>query len=258
MSNLRSRGILGIVALTALGIVGYIVLADTIVCSSSTCQGTDRSDRIIVTIASVTSVNAGDGNDRVTVTSTITNNITIRGGSGNDIIFDGSGGSPSTPLEGEAGNDIIYGNGGADTIRGGDGNDRIFGGDGDDVINGGPGNDIIDPGPGRDGTAVPAAFTTTSNITTGGGGNDTFILRRGESGGIEYILCTVNPSDHGLVKLVGYSRDDLALRWQELNRPFTDTNPTPTSFTAIPDGSSNNFFWIYHGPGKCKIVLSSR
>jgi Ca2+-binding RTX toxin-like protein len=252
----RSLGIVaGGVALLALGVVSYIVLAD-IVCSSGVCAGTPGSDRIIVTSTNVYAVNAGDGNDRVTVASTITTNITINGGNGNDIIFDAGGGSSSTPLQGEAGNDIIYGNGGNDTINGGDGNDRIFGGAGDDVINGGPGNDIIDPGPGQDGTAAPTSFTNPRNATTGGGGNDIFILRRGESGGTEYILCTVGPSDRGLVKLIGYSRNDPALPWQELNVPLTDPNPTPINFTDIPDGS--NRFRVYHGPGQCKIIVSSR
>lgn len=253
------------VALTALGIVSYLVLADIVCFSSSVCNGTDRSDRIIIrpttpdgSSTTVTSVNAGAGNDRVTVASTITTNITINGGNGNDIIFDAGGGSTTTPLNGDAGNDIIHGNGGADTINGGDGNDRIVGGDGNDIINGGPGNDLIDPGPGQDGTAAPTSFINPTNATTGGGGNDIFILRRGESGGVEYILCTQYPSDRGLVKLVGYSRNDPALPWQELNVPLTDTNATPTNFTDILDGSTNNKFRIYHGPGRCKIIVSSR
>jgi hypothetical protein len=240
----RSLGIVaGGVALLALGVVSYIVLAD-IVCSSGVCAGTPGSDRIIVTSTNVYAVNAGDGNDRVTVASTITTNITINGGNGNDIIFDAGG---LSILQGEAGNDIIYGNGGNDTINGGEGNDRIFGGAGDDVINGGPGNDIIDPGPGTD---------WVNFNTTGSAGNDIFILRRGESGGTEYILCTVGPSDRGLVKLIGYSRNDPALPWQELNVPLTDPNPTPINFTDIPDGS--NKFRVYHGPGQCKIIVSSR
>lgn len=261
----RFSGIVaGSVALTVLGIVSYLVLAATISCFTSSnapsiCQGTSSSDRILVpsnaTFPSNPQINAGDGNDRVTVSSTLTQNITINGGNGNDIIFDAGGGSSSTPLNGDAGNDIIYGNGGNDTINGGDGNDRIVGGDGNDIIDGGPGNDIIDPGPGQDGTAAPTSFTNPANITTGGGGNDIFILRRGESGGTEYILCTQNSSDRGLVKLVGYSRNDPALPWQELNVPLTDTNATPTNFTDIPDGT--NKFRIYHGPGKCKIVVSS-
>lgn len=248
----------------AVGVISYVVFAATINCfvtsgAPATCQGTPNSDRILVpptaTLPSNPSINARDGNDRITVASNLTANITINGEQGNDIIFDAAGGSSSTPLNGGAGNDIIYGNGGADTINGGDGNDRIFGGEGNDVINGGLGNDLIDPGAGQDGTAAPSSFTNPVNTTTGGGGNDVFILRRGESGGTEYILCAQNPSDRGLVKLVGYSRDDPLLPWLELNTPLTDSNPTPTSFTEIRDGT--NRFLIYHGPGRCKIVVSS-
>ncbi len=251
--------ILSSVALVVVGIVSYLVLAADIVCSSGSCDGTPGNDRILVT-GGVTSVDAKGGNDRVTVASTITKDITInggiKGGDGNDIIFDAAGAST---LNGDAGNDIIHGNGANDTINGGAGNDRIFGGQGNDIIDGGPGNDIIDPGPGQDGTAAPTSFTNPANTTTGGGGNDIFILRRGESGGTEYILCTTgNPSDRGLVKLIGYSRDDPALPLQQLNRPLTDTNPTstPTTYTEIPDGA--NKFLIYHGRGRCKIIVSSQ
>lgn len=234
----KSRRFLGIlVGCLSLGVVSYLMLADTITCFvGTTCNGTNRSDRIIIissaetTSSTGTTVNAGAGNDRVTVQSNITAIITINGGDGNDIIFDGGGRSP---LNGEAGNDIIYGNGG------------------DDTINGGLGNDVIDPGPGQD--------TGINGMVNGGGGNDTFILRRGESGGTERILCTATSQDRGLVKLVGYSKDDPALPWQSLNVPLTDPNfnlNNPTHHTEIPDGT--NRFRIYHGPGRCKIIVSSR
>lgn len=75
-------------------------------------------------------VNAGAGNDRVTVDNSVVTNVVLYGGAGNDT------------LTGGAGNDKIYGEAG---------NDQLFGGEGDDVIVSiGGGKDVLTGNGGRD------------------------------------------------------------------------------------------------------------
>jgi len=83
-------------------------------------------------------VNAGVGDDRVTVSSAVSVPVTLRGGSGRDVL---TGGAGADKLIGGPGNDRLYG---------GPGNDVIYGGPGNDVLNGGPGDDVLHGGPGRD------------------------------------------------------------------------------------------------------------
>jgi len=70
-------------------------------------------------------INAGDGNDIVDLTSdnfVLTNGVSING---------------------EAGNDHLWGSNGNDTIDGGEDNDSLFGGAGNDILTGGLGEDIF-------------------------------------------------------------------------------------------------------------------
>jgi hypothetical protein len=83
-------------------------------------------------------VNAGAGDDKVVVSSSVTVPVTLRGGQGRDVLMGGSG---PDKLIGGAGNDRLYG---------GAGNDVIYGGPGDDLLNGGPGDDVLYGGPGHD------------------------------------------------------------------------------------------------------------
>jgi hypothetical protein len=269
LARLSSLALFGFVSHLVIVTAGVITQCPS---TGSTCTGTDRSEVFILTgspsnptSTNITLLEARGGNDRVTVSSIITTKITIRGEDGNDVIFDGGG---NGNLEGGDGNDRIDGDGGTDTIRGGggndqlnggigddtingeDGNDRILGGPDADTINGGPGNDIIDPGPGTDGSS--------SNPITGGGGNDVYIFRRGETGnGTEHIRCTTNSADRSIVRLVGFSRDDLALPSLPAR---LQRDPTPSDYTDIytdiRDGAGT--FRIYHGPGDCLVVLSSQ
>jgi Ca2+-binding RTX toxin-like protein len=80
-------------------------------------------------------IDAGSGNDTITVSPTIALPTVLRGGPGNDAIHAGAG--PST----------------------------IFGGDGDDRIYGGPANDTIDCGPGID-TVVLSGGTDVIDPTS--------------------------------------------------------------------------------------------
>ena len=88
---------------------------------SSTTQGIDSTARVI----DLETINAGDGNDVVDLTSdnfVLTNGVSING---------------------EAGNDTLWGSNGNDTIDGGTGNDSLFGGAGDDALTGGSGSDTF-------------------------------------------------------------------------------------------------------------------
>jgi len=85
-------------------------------------------------------VNAGDGNDSVTINSNIKLETLIDGGNGNDFL---SGGSGKDVIYGGEGNDRLYGNAGADLLYGNDGNDTLDGGLGADYHSGGPGLDTL-------------------------------------------------------------------------------------------------------------------
>ena len=88
---------------------------------SSTTQGIDSIARVI----DLETINAGEGNDIVDLTSTnfvLTDAVTINGG---------------------AGNDTLWGSNGDDVIDGGAGNDSLFGGAGDDTLTGGAGDDVF-------------------------------------------------------------------------------------------------------------------
>ncbi|MEA2711415.1 MAG: hypothetical protein QOF78_4016 [Phycisphaerales bacterium] len=58
-------------------------------------------------------VNANGGNDKVTISNTITKPSTLKGGAGNDSLVGGGG------------NDVVDGGAGGDTIKGGSGNDSV-------------------------------------------------------------------------------------------------------------------------------------
>ena len=85
-------------------------------------------------------VNAGDGNDVVTLDQTngALPAAQLLGGDGNDSL---TGGSGNDLLSGQGGNDSLFGGAGNDTLSGGAGNDFVVGGTGADVANLGAGND---------------------------------------------------------------------------------------------------------------------
>jgi RTX calcium-binding nonapeptide repeat (4 copies) len=91
-------------------------------------------------------VNAGSGDDSVTVDRDVLVPVTLRGGPGNDALVGGGG---PDKLIGGPGNDRLVGRAGDDLIFGGPGNDSIFGGPGMDTLRGGPGRDVIVGGPGE-------------------------------------------------------------------------------------------------------------
>lgn len=91
-------------------------------------------------------VNAGVGDDTVTVSRAVDIPVTIRGGAGQDDLVGGSG---PDKLIGGLGDDRLAGRGGDDLIYGGPGEDEIEGNTGDDVLRGGSGQDSIEGGPGE-------------------------------------------------------------------------------------------------------------
>jgi Ca2+-binding RTX toxin-like protein len=112
-------------------------------------------------------VNAGGGNDAITISPKVTVPATLRGGPGNDRLRGGGGndkligGSGDDKLIGEGGEDWLYGGPGDDSLYGGPGSDKLVGGPGDDVMVGGPGHDTLNGGSGR-------------NVTSGGPGRHVF------------------------------------------------------------------------------------
>ncbi len=99
------------------------------------------------TMVSGFEVNAGSGDDSVTVAKDVRVPVTMRGGGGNDTLTGGAG--PDKLLGGE-GDDRLVGNGGPDLLYGGPGNDKILGGWSNDLLRGGPGEDLLAGGPGDD------------------------------------------------------------------------------------------------------------
>jgi Ca2+-binding RTX toxin-like protein len=105
--------------------------ANELICEASTIAGFE--------------VNAGGGNDRVTVAREVPVPVTLRGGQGDDDLVGGAG---PDELIGGAGNDRLVGRSGTDRLYGGGGNDTLIGGPGNDVLRGGPGQDVLIGGPG--------------------------------------------------------------------------------------------------------------
>lgn len=91
-------------------------------------------------------VNAGEGDDAVSVASAVEVPVTMRGGPGRDALI--GGGGPDKLIGGD-GNDKLAGRGGDDLIFGGDGNDELLGGSGGDVLRGGSGHDTLSGGSGE-------------------------------------------------------------------------------------------------------------
>ncbi len=92
-------------------------------------------------------VNAGEGDDAVSVASIVEVPVTMRGGPGDDVLI--GGGGPDKLIGGD-GNDKLAGRGGNDELLSGPGDDELFGGAGSDVLRSGAGNDVLRGGSGYD------------------------------------------------------------------------------------------------------------
>lgn len=106
--------------------------------------GGDGADQLIAQGRGFSRLSGGDGNDRIEVRNATTN---VLGDSGDDHIrlLSGSGGF----VYGGSGRDTIYGGDEAAELFGGDGDDLMFAGDGDGRLFGGRGNDVIELGSGE-------------------------------------------------------------------------------------------------------------
>ena len=91
-------------------------------------------------------VNAGAGDDSITIAPKVPVAVTLRGAGGDDRLYGGAG---SDKLVGGVGADTIYGRAGDDWIYGGRDDDVIYGGPGNDLLKGGPGFNEIFGGPGK-------------------------------------------------------------------------------------------------------------
>jgi Ca2+-binding RTX toxin-like protein len=111
-------------------------------------------------------VDAGDGNDHVSVSGTT--NATILGGSGADDLRGGDG---KDSLDGSTGNDTLNGGANDDTLDGGLDDDLLAGGSGNDLLTGYSGIDTADYSAAT--SAVRVSLASSSSQSTGGAGTDT-------------------------------------------------------------------------------------
>jgi Ca2+-binding RTX toxin-like protein len=140
-------------------------------------------DTITLVNCPSTDVDAGDGNDSLTLESCVYNPHIALGG-GNDTMDAGlfcggcsiSGGLGNDNITGSPHDDVINGNEGNDTLEGLAGNDDLTGGDGFDTMRGGVDNDVIhaddgsadyiDGGPGHDTAYVDSILDTVVGVET--------------------------------------------------------------------------------------------
>ena len=91
-------------------------------------------------------VNAGAGDDSVTLAREVPIPVTLRGGPGQDRLV---GGGAGDKLVGGSGDDVLIGRAGADSLFGGPGDDRLSGGSGNDLLRGDSGEDVLSGGSGQ-------------------------------------------------------------------------------------------------------------
>lgn len=100
-------------------------------------------------------VNAGDGDDAVTINTANLLSVTVDGQGGNDAL---TGNNDADNLRGGPGDDVVVGARGNDDMEGGDGND-VF------IWNNGDGSDVVDGDAGNDETVINGAPTAGDQFT---------------------------------------------------------------------------------------------
>ena len=146
------------------GVIFYVNEGINVTSAPATCVPAFDDDnwaKVLCSDPKAVIVQAGDGDENITISSEVTWPITIDGGPGNDWI---RGDDVNDTLIGGPGNDRLEGNQGNDTLDGGDGDDELIGYSGADHLQGGAGNDILSP----DGHEDPSA-----DVVDGGPGIDT-------------------------------------------------------------------------------------
>jgi len=126
-----------------------------------------KVDRHIASQSGQLSVNAGGGNDKVTIDpglGRVSGHLLLEGSEGNDLLI-GTG----AEMWGGEGNDTLVGGNRSDTLDGGIGDDLITGGRGDDFLNGESGRDTLDGQGGND----ELIGGSDDDLLRGGVGNDT-------------------------------------------------------------------------------------
>jgi Ca2+-binding RTX toxin-like protein len=126
--------------------------------------GVDLVDVTLKKFTGSVKVDAGAGNDDVTVTTNGPTNL--RGRDGDDRLTAGAG---KDVIYGDAGDDSLTGGSGNDLMNGGDGDDSADAGAGNDTLLGGNGNDTLQGGDGND--SIDGA--NDADDLSGGNGNDT-------------------------------------------------------------------------------------
>src|ERR1051325_7808770 len=91
-------------------------------------------------------IRAREGNDRITIDSSLQIPFKIFADSGKDTVFGGSG---ADSIMGGDGADLIRGGAGNDSVSGGGSNDRLFGDAGNDSVRGGAGVNYLRGGAGN-------------------------------------------------------------------------------------------------------------
>lgn len=131
--------------------------ADGMLVVNSSLNGVTQSTHIIDPAASDRIVlNAGSGNDVISVDDSVTANLLLAGGTGNDFIYGGGGneiiigGAGDDLIRAGDGSDIVLGGAGNDNLEGQNGGDILLGQQGDDYLSGGKGNDLVLGGDGQD------------------------------------------------------------------------------------------------------------
>ncbi len=228
--------------------------------------GTDNADRIILSfgagvqvringapkgnfnVSNKVIVYGNGGNDTITVSGSVRQDMEFYGGEGNDYL---AGGNGNDLLDGGDGSDRLLGGGGIDTLMGGEGNDRLQGGVGNDLLFGDAGNDtmygdanndMLDGGDGKD-------------VMYGGVGND--LLRGGE--GIDTINGDAGDDilvgGEGSDKLYGRDGRDLLLGGTEFDLLLGGNgNDLLVGDQTIYDDSDDDLYmiladWISQGSG---------
>ena len=107
-----------------------------------------------------------NGNDNVTMASTLTINAIVTAGNGNDTVQLGGGN-----------NTVTVGNGGNDSVTAGSGNNTVTVGNGNDSVTAGNGNNTVTLGNGNDTVQLGAG----SNVVVEGNGNDSVTAGNGNN-----------------------------------------------------------------------------
>lgn len=127
--------------------------------------GSNGPDNIAVNVGTTGISVVINGRTRFSTSVASVSRIYVDAGAGNDLVTIAAGLQISAELTGGAGNDRLIGGGGNDRLIGGTGNDHLLGGNGDDFLDGGHGNDTLNGQAGR-------------NNLIGGLGNDVLYVSR--------------------------------------------------------------------------------